>query len=244
MPPPAQDVPAAAAQPSQWATLLVLGAWPLALGLRLYSALVEWTSRVDVEGPGAGYRGPALYVNWHRYLPYLIAHHGRFRRWLMVSRDAYMAPIVVWNRLHGVRVVRGGSGRGGQQAALHMVERLKAGESAFLAVDGPHGPALQVKRGCVDMARAAGVPLIPVGYACRYGRFQKRRWDNCLLVRPFDAVSVYYGAPVVVGDAETLEEALQKVAEGLAQVCDSRPQPWLAVEKKSGPTPQEGRRAT
>jgi lysophospholipid acyltransferase (LPLAT)-like uncharacterized protein len=193
--------------------------------LRGLTWFAQATSRVTVLGEGAGYSGPALYVNWHRYLPYLVIHHGLHRRWLMVSRDAYMAPIVLWNRLHGVRIIRGGSGGGGQQAMQRMVEKLRGGASAFLAVDGPAGPALRVKRGCVEMARAAKVPVIPVGYACRRGRFNARRWDHWLLMRPFDTICVTYGKPLHFDAAESLEEALSRVWKGLEAVCDSRPSP-------------------
>lgn len=199
-----------------------LVAWPVALFLRLCTGFVDWTSRVAVEGPGAHYPGPALYVNWHRYLPYLGVHHGKARRWLMVSKDAYMAPIVRWNQLHGVRTIRGGSGDGGQKALAEMVEKLRAGESAFLAVDGPAGPALRVKRGCVEMARAAHVPLIPVGYHSRRGRFNPRRWDHWLMAQPFDRLLVRYGAPLFFESEEPLPLALERVAKGLADVCDSR----------------------
>ena len=229
MRPPERDVPVQLAVPRRARTfsavLWALASWPLGLALRLLTGLLQWTSRVSVEGPGAGYAGAALYVNWHRYLPYLGVHHGQARRWLMVSRDAYMAPIVVWNRLHGVQVIRGGSGDGGRVALLEMVERLRAGDSAFLAVDGPRGPALRVKRGCVEMARGAQVPIIPVGYSCRRGRFHPRRWDHWLFVRPFDQVTVRYGTPLHLGAEETLDCALQRVAEGLALVCDSRADP-------------------
>jgi len=207
------------------AAFWTLSAWPVGLFLRLCTGFADWTSHVRVEGEGATYSGPALYVNWHRYLPYLGVHHGKARRWLMVSRDAYMAPIVRWTQLHGVRIIRGGSGDGGQAALGEMVERLRAQDSAFLAVDEPKGPALRVKRGCVEMARVAQVPLIPVGYRCRRGRFNTRRWDHWLMPRPFDSISVVYGAPLFFAAEETLTEAVERVTEGLRQVSDSRETP-------------------
>jgi lysophospholipid acyltransferase (LPLAT)-like uncharacterized protein len=216
-----QSVRARVVGPAFWA----LAAWPVALLLRLLTEVVQRTSHVSVEGLGAAFAGPALYVNWHRYLPYLGIHHGKARRWLMVSRDAYMAPIVRWNQLHGVRIIRGGSGDGGQRALEEMVERLQAGDSAFLAVDGPAGPPLRVKRGCVQMARTARVPIVPVGYACQRGRFDARRWDHWLLMLPFDRISVVYGKPLFFEKEEPLEEALERVAGALAEVCDSRPNP-------------------
>jgi lysophospholipid acyltransferase (LPLAT)-like uncharacterized protein len=202
-----------------------LATWPVGLFLRLYTGFVDVSSRVSVEGEGAHYPRAALYVNWHRYLPYLSVHHGKARRWLLVSKDAYMAPIVRWEQLHGVRTIRGGSGDGGRAGAALLVERLQAGDSAFLAVDGPRGPALHVKRGCVDVARAAGVPIIPVGYRSVQGRFHPRRWDHWLMPRPFDAIAVVYGRPLFLEADALLPDALERVAEGLREVSDSRARP-------------------
>jgi lysophospholipid acyltransferase (LPLAT)-like uncharacterized protein len=209
-----------------WAAAFwTLSAWPVGLFLRLYTGFADSTSHVTVEGEGAAYTGPALYVNWHRYLPYLGVHHGKARRWLMVSRDAYMAPIVQWTQLHGVRIIRGGSGDEGQRALAEMVEKLQGKDSAFLAVDGPKGPALRAKRGCVEMARRAQVPLIPVGYRCRRGRFNAKRWDHWLMPRPFDSIAVLYGAPLFFAAEEPWEAALARVQEGLREVSDSQDVP-------------------
>src|SRR4051812_45955521 len=72
--------------------------FPVGLFLALRSWMVTWTSRVEITGEGATHTGPAIYVNWHRHLPYLIAHHGAHRRWMMVREAPYMAPIAAWCR--------------------------------------------------------------------------------------------------------------------------------------------------
>jgi lysophospholipid acyltransferase (LPLAT)-like uncharacterized protein len=212
--------PPGRARRAAWA----LAAWPLGAALWLWTALGERTSRVRVEGPGAAHSGPALYVNWHRYLPYLCVHHGHHQRWLMVSRAPALQPIARWCRLLGVRTIRGGSGGGGQEAAAHLVARLRAGDSAFLAVDGPAGPPLRAKRGCVDIALAAGVPLIAVAYRCTRGRFNARRWDSWLMFRPFDTITVRYGAPLRLRPEWSVPEALERVGRALADVSDMRPE--------------------
>jgi lysophospholipid acyltransferase (LPLAT)-like uncharacterized protein len=206
-------------------TAWTLAAWPLAVALWLWTKGTEATCRVRVEGPGAVHPGPALYVNWHRHLPYLCVHHGHHHRWLMVSREPPLQPIARWCQLLGVRTLRGGSGDGGQEAALKMTAHLRAGDSAFLAVDGPAGPPLQAKRGCVDIARAAGVPLIAVGYRCTRGRPHARRWDSWLTVRPFDAITVRYAEPLHLGPEVPVQEALARVARALADVSDGEAQP-------------------
>jgi lysophospholipid acyltransferase (LPLAT)-like uncharacterized protein len=184
---------------------------------------VNATSRVRVEGLAVD--GPALYVNWHRYLPFLAAHHGQRRRYGLISPAPYMAPIARWNEALGVRLVRGASGARGHEARDELIALLRAGESAFVAVDGPAGPPLRVKRGCVDIARAAGVPIVPVGYRSVRGRYSESRWDHWLRVVPFDDVTVVYGAPITIGEDESVDDALERVRVGLGEVCDSSENP-------------------
>lgn len=105
-------------------------------------------------------------------------HHGQHRRWLMISPAPYMDAIAAYSRLAGLRVVRGASGDKGRAALAALADRLLHGESVFLAVDGPAGPPLKVKRGCIDLARATGAPIIPVAYTSRRGKHNLKRWDH------------------------------------------------------------------
>ncbi len=192
-----------------------LAAWPAAIVLKIHAELIRRTSRISLDGPGTGYGGPAVYVNWHRYLPFLVPHHGQFHRWLMVSPAAYMDSIAEYSHLVGLRVVRGASGVGGRAALEVLRKRLEQGESVFLAVDGPAGPAFKVKRGCVDLARAAGVPVIPVAYTSGRGQHDPKRWDHWLRVRLFDTIRVTYGEPVFLAAGESDAEATARVASAL-----------------------------
>ncbi|MHB8416558.1 MAG: DUF374 domain-containing protein [Myxococcales bacterium] len=177
------------------------GAWaltarPVGLGLAAAFRLVVRTSTVSVVGPGAAHEGPAVYVNWHRHLPFLIVHHGQLRRWMMVSGAPHMGSIARFCELSGLRLVRGATGERGREALGVCEAVLRRGDSIVLAVDGPAGPPFVVKPGCVDLARTAAVPIIPV--ACRSGRGHTvhARWDRMLLVSPFDAITVEYGEPL------------------------------------------------
>jgi lysophospholipid acyltransferase (LPLAT)-like uncharacterized protein len=192
--------------------------WPVGVAFKLHAVAILRTSRVSTGGPGADYHGPAIYVNWHRYLPFLVMHHGQHRRWLMVSPAPYMDTIARYSRWAGLRVVRGASGDKGRAALDELLHQLRRGESVFLAVDGPAGPALKVKRGCVDLARAAGVPVIPVAYASRRGRHNPKRWDGWLMIKAFDTIAVTYGVPVFIEAGEGDAEAIARVEAGLIAV--------------------------
>jgi lysophospholipid acyltransferase (LPLAT)-like uncharacterized protein len=187
--------------------------------LLLRSKLELHTSAICVEGPGADYAGPAVYVNWHQNLPFLCVHHGQHRRWLLMSSAPYMEPIALWCNWLGLRVARGAPGERSGESITMLVELLKRGESVFLAVDGPAGPGFQVKPGCVALARAAGVPIIPVAYRSLKGKPNRKRWDRLHSVGKFDRIEVRYGPPIVLDGSEPDSAALALVQRGLAEVC-------------------------
>ena len=183
--------------------------------LFINAKLTVKTSVVNIQGPGASYPGAAVYVNWHKYLPFLCAHHGQQRRWLLMSSAPYLEPIALWCGWMGLTVVRGAPGERSRELLVHLIEALKCGKSVVLAADGPAGPAFRVKPGCIDLARAAGVPIIPVAHRSRKGKSNLKRWDQLYTVRKFDRIEVWYGAPIVLDPAETDAAALERVQRGL-----------------------------
>ena len=61
----------------------------------------------------------------------------------------------------------------------------------------PSGPAHEVKPGIIDMARRAGVPIVPyvpVPESC----WTFNSWDRFRLPKPFSKIYVYYGAPYLI----------------------------------------------
>jgi lysophospholipid acyltransferase (LPLAT)-like uncharacterized protein len=154
-------------------------------------------------------------VNWHRHLPLTMVIHGRARRWMMMLGAPYMAPIAAWARCLGLRLIRGATGAGGREALALLRAPLARGESVVLAVDGPAGPAFTVKPGCVQLAREAGVPIIPVAYTSRRQKTVASRWDRMSLVFPFDELTVLFGDPIPLNDGLTDAAALRKVHDDL-----------------------------
>jgi lysophospholipid acyltransferase (LPLAT)-like uncharacterized protein len=98
---------------------------------------------------------------------------------------------------------------------VRLVEALKCGNSVTLAADGPAGPPFAAKPGCVDLARAAGVPLIPVAYRSRKGKSNPKRWDQLYQVRKFDQIEICYGSPVSLDPSEPDSAALERVERAL-----------------------------
>ena len=185
--------------------------WPIALAWWGYATLVRATSRVTVEG--APPEGAAIFVNWHRYQPFLIGHHGQHHRWMLVSPAPPLIPIARFCRLSGLRLVRGTSGDRGKQALEEMAAVIASGDSVTIAIDGPAGPRFQAKRGCADLSVRTGAPIVPVSYEVKRGGTLKWRWDHTLMPVPFDRIVVRYGAPIASrADADEILAAVHEHA--------------------------------
>lgn len=189
-------------------------AWPLALYFAAGYWLSRYTSTVEILGEGRAFNGPAVYVHWHRHVIFLLGHNGGHGRWMMTSPAPYMEFAVRQAKLFGLRPALGASGAGGRAALAQLKQALDRGESVVIAVDGPAGPGFKVKRGCVELARAAGVPIVPMAYHSRRGREDSSRWDRILRTRVFDRIAIEYGAPIDASQGEAAA-LLQQIAQAL-----------------------------
>jgi lysophospholipid acyltransferase (LPLAT)-like uncharacterized protein len=154
-------------------------------------------------GAQSGY----LLAIWHQNLFAGILAQ-RSRHCVIVSRSRDGDPVSYLCRKLGHEVVRGssrkkdGRDKGGKLAKDEMIERLCAGLPGAVTVDGPSGPAFVVKPGIIEMARLAGIPIVPyLTLPRRYWSFPS--WDAFRLPKPFTRIEVCYGAPIQVPrDAE------------------------------------------
>jgi lysophospholipid acyltransferase (LPLAT)-like uncharacterized protein len=188
---------------------------PVAAYMYVNAKLTLKTSVVTLRGSGANYSGAAVYVNWHKYVPFLCVHHGEYRRWLLMSSAPYLEPIALWCRWLGLTVVRGAPGERSRESLRRLIEALQNGNSVALAADGPAGPAFRAKPGCIELARAVGVPIIPVAYRSRKGKSNLQRWDQLYDARKFDRIEVLYGTPIFLNPSHAESASLELVQRGL-----------------------------
>ena len=190
----------------------------VAVYMYLDARLTLLTSKVTSEGGGANYTGPAVYVNWHKYVPFLCIHYGQRRFWLLMSSAPYLEPVAMWCRWIGLTVVRSSPGERSRESLGRLIDALKNGDSVALAADGPTGPAFQAKPGCIDLARAAGVPIVPVACRSSRGKSNARRWDGLYDVGKFDRIEVRYAGPIFLDPSEPDAAALNRVQRELEQL--------------------------
>jgi len=190
--------------------------------VRLLAATYRFRA-AETGGPRhvAGTQGYVL-ATWHQNLFAGILAQSARPHCVIVSRSGDGDPVTYLCQRLGHQVVRGSSRRGtrdkgGKQAKDEMIEVLRSGVPGAVTVDGPSGPAHQVKPGIIEMARLSGVPIVPyLTMPRRYWSFPS--WDAFRLPKPFTRIDVCYGAPIAVGAELTpaeFEGHLQSLAESL-----------------------------
>ncbi len=71
----------------------------------------------------------------------------------------------------GLEAVRGSSTRGGAEAFRKLIRLGRSGYNLVLTPDGPKGPRQIAKVGVVQLARATGLPIVPMAFGCSKKNF-------------------------------------------------------------------------
>jgi lysophospholipid acyltransferase (LPLAT)-like uncharacterized protein len=66
----------------------------------------------------------------------------------------------------GHEAVRGSSTRGGAGALRALIKLGRSGRDVVVTPDGPKGPRQVAKLGVVQLAKATGLPIVPLTFAC------------------------------------------------------------------------------
>lgn len=66
----------------------------------------------------------------------------------------------------GLWAVRGSSTRGGAFALRELIRLGRSGADLVVTPDGPKGPRQVAKLGVVQLAKATGLPIVPVAFSC------------------------------------------------------------------------------
>lgn len=93
-----------------------------------------------------GYRGAGSHV--------LISRHG----------DGEIIARIIAR--FGHEAVRGSSTRGGAGALRALIKLGRSGRDVVVTPDGPKGPRHVVKLGVIHLAKATGLPIVPLAFAC------------------------------------------------------------------------------
>jgi len=66
----------------------------------------------------------------------------------------------------GLHTVRGSSTRGGALALRELIRLGRSGTDLVVTPDGPKGPRQVAKPGVIQLAKATGLPIVPLAFGC------------------------------------------------------------------------------
>ncbi len=93
-----------------------------------------------------GYRGTGTHI--------LISQH----------RDGELIARIIAR--FGHQAVRGSSTRGGAGALRQLIRLGRSGTDLVVTPDGPKGPKQVAKLGAIQLAKATGMPIVPLAFSC------------------------------------------------------------------------------
>jgi lysophospholipid acyltransferase (LPLAT)-like uncharacterized protein len=140
-----------------------LAAWMIRLigrSLRLGTEGAEHVDAVYDRG------GRIIIAFWHaRQLMMPLAYRGDLA-YVLISRhrDGELISRIV--ERFGLRSVRGSTARGGVEALRRLIRLGRSGVDLVVTPDGPRGPREVAQMGVVQLARATGLPIVPLAFGC------------------------------------------------------------------------------
>jgi len=178
--------------------------------------MLRWTARavfIGAEDVRERIRRgePLIVAFWHDHLLGMPLVYGGGPLHLLVSqhRDGEIATRCL-ERL-GMITIRGSSTRGWMGALRGLLGALRSGSAVVVVPDGPRGPRHRAKLGPVQLARATGAEIIPMGFHAQ-PELRARSWDRMLVPIPFARLAFVQGQSIhVARDASRAEMGLARV---------------------------------
>ncbi len=185
---------------------------------------------------------PVVLTFWHEgimtvgwYIARLLKQGVRVTILISPSADGELGTMILAS--FGSRAVRGSARRSGS-AALRGLNRaiVEDRQSPAIAVDGSKGPRRYCKPGAIMVARIAGVPIIPIGFAARRG-WRAPTWDRHLVPYPGSEVAITVGEPMTVprklneDELEAQRRELEDRINQLMEISEAR----VGVQSEAAP---------
>lgn len=203
-----------------------------------YIRLVYVTGRWEVKG------GDIPRRLWDAGTPFLLSFwHGRMlmapKAWdrrvaidMLISNHPDGRFIAQTMGHFAIGTIAGSSSAGGTGALRAILAAFKAGHCAGITPDGPRGPRMRASGGVVNVARMAGVAIVPLAFSARRS-VVLNSWDRFVIALPFTRGVFVWGEAVEIprnADAGEVEVARTLVEDRLNAVT-------LEADRLMGATP-------
>ena len=195
-----------------------LGKWAIFLTIRTCSVTVRGQQDVEAVSPGT----PVIYLFWHCHIFHVIYQFKNrgARPLVSLSEDGELVSGIA--RKFGMDPVRGSSSKGGARAMLEMISCLREGKGEILiTADGPRGPAREIKKGTILLARKTGAMIVPISWYGSRVKIMRKSWDHFMIPLPFSQIRFAFGRPIKIGDQgvkfwqQELRQTLNDLENGL-----------------------------
>lgn len=171
-----------------------------------------------------------IFVLWHNRVPAFFAYldaiarrDPRFRADSIVSASKDGEFLARPIRENGGMVIRGSSSRDAARALRGGVAAASQGANIATVGDGPRGPRYRLKPGCLMLAKATGLPIVPLTWAGSSVAQLHRSWDQLMLPLPFSRLQFRFGEPLTVpqdADARAIARARRELEQRLQALTD------------------------
>lgn len=131
------------------------------------------------------------------------------------SRDGDLVAYVC--NSFGINPFRGSSSRGGMKAILGMKQQIESGGRVAISPDGPRGPLRSIQPGITYLAQKSQAQIVPISFGARK-HWVFGSWDEFVVPKPFNRISVVYGPPLTIGPTDDLEARGKDVQAALNAV--------------------------
>jgi lysophospholipid acyltransferase (LPLAT)-like uncharacterized protein len=170
-------------------------------------------SRAALHSAGVPYVYSVLHA--HQLAAATAGHNGTAA---MVSQSQDGALVALGLRCVGIIPIRGSNRRGGLAALNNLIEHVRGGGPAYLAVDGPRGPRNRVHKGIAVLSRQANAAVLNVVVVPSRRWIIKRSWDRLQIPVPFCRIDTYFGDPIWPRAGETAENYRRRIEADLNEL--------------------------
>ena len=161
-----------------------------------------------------------IYAFWHGRQFMLVWRHRLQGIYVMTSysRDGELEANILSG--FGYNIIKGSSRkRGAVEGTLELIKSIENGNDAAFAVDGPGGPAFQVKPGIIFVAQKTGRPIVPLTFSARF-KILLNSWDRCCVPFPFNSCAVVYGRILEVSRTDEIPAKCRELEAELNRITE------------------------
>ncbi|MDA1053719.1 MAG: lysophospholipid acyltransferase family protein [Planctomycetota bacterium] len=165
------------------------------------------------------FRGPAIFLFWHDYIPVMFYLRGYCNIAMLLSQHQDAEWLGEAARLSGFETIRGSTNRGGV-AALRKLLGTGRATNLTITPDGPRGPRRKLAQGAIYLSSRLGIPLIAIGLG--YDRpWRLNTWDRFAIPKPYSRARVVASPLIQIPpdlDRDQIEHHRQQVERLLTEL--------------------------